>query len=267
MSSNFVIATTTYCRDPADVQARLTVRTVKEARSRFTQIVVADRGSSPQFVAMLKSAGATVCTAEGSPGQATRLALKEAMDRATGGHCVVWMPSWMYKAVSAARQLAERIHHNKFDLCLAFRTANSMKSHPAAQIAAETRVNQFFRGLLPAPKEGRRVKSFTPLFKLDQCDPTLGVFAIGARTLPFFLEYAGNYGDNVWDAILVPIMQIIADSSMKKRTLSANRYKFPEELLGLVEKRKLWLELADVEEALVEEAIRLGWRDSHDRLW
>lgn len=236
-----VIATTTFSKT-LDLRAQLAIKTAEAAKLHGYPLVVVDGGSHKDLRDTLLKHNAILFNEE-TPGMgpSRRQALSEASEIAGNNGVTIWMEPEKHTFVREITNTTLPILNGEADLVLPAR--KSLDSYPPEQEHAERIGNLAFKYLF-----GR------------EFDPWFGPRVISKRTLKYFLNYQGEYGDK-WDSIFIPVLRAMKDG-LRVKSVEVDYihpYEQTAEETGRVDFLLKWVEqLLNLVPALQKEAQRLG---------
>lgn len=187
-----VIATTTFSQK-LDLRLSLALRTITEADKYGYDLVIVDGGSPEGFLREAASRGhaSILKQNEGGMGASRRQALREAGNLAGNDGVVVWMEPEKYPFVSQIGYASLPITNKQADLVIPERL--NLNSYPEEQQYAE-----YIGNLSVGYMIGRKL------------DLWFGPRIMNGKALQEFMCYRGEYGNDTWDSISIPVFRCIA---------------------------------------------------------
>lgn len=240
---SLAIATCTFYRSADEVRAQLTLRTLQGAKERNIPVAIVDGGSAREVVESFRKLGAHVFRQEDkSFGSAWRQAIREANSLSNGVGVLRTEPE-KYSFLDIIPEVAPPILNGTADIVIGDR--RPLYSFPEIQMHEESFGDKYVSDLLGVDID---------LFAAPS--------AIGPEALPLFLNYVPQEGaKDMWDTILLPILQAIAQGLRVANIPSS--YVHPPEMKKAEEgdlrmNQKRYEQIRDVLADVLAEARRLG---------
>ena len=223
-----VIATSTRYEagDPAaELRAKMALRTFTSAFDLGYRVFAVDSGSDEGWLSVAKQTGVVLLEEDvlavgvHSMGRSRRQAISEAMN-CGNPKVVVYIDPEKYPFVEGGALEQSALDTIANDSYASIpRRKDNLKSYPPGQSAVEIMSNQIYKQIFE--ENG---------FQIPYLDMQMGTKSIGAKGVPYFLNYPGKIGreeHDRWESIFVPVWQMILEG--KKVTSVDVDYIHPKE--------------------------------------
>jgi len=193
-----VVATTTFYpldSESSKIRACLAIDLMKKVKEKGYPLVVAEDGSSSEFLNLLKENNVEyVFQTEKGLGAGKRLAISEACKL---GDIILLLEPEKSPLIDFAEDLCKPLLSGEADLVIPKR--KSLSSYPLFQQKSETLLNDFWKNVTGT-----------------DLDIDFGPRVMTKETAQYFLSYNGTFGDR-WESIFLPVIDAIRDN---KKVLS-----------------------------------------------